>query len=266
MQGLIDGLSILGSPFVDGDSVYLGATNGAITRTKPYAPNHLVYVGTVTTASAGSAGRMYVNIQNGYELEELHDVSAQTPADKDGLFYNSTTSLWESRQVAATDINANVSNTEFSYLDGVTSSIQTQINNAQTLSIECIAGTFASPADLTTYFWCIGGTFLIAATASTGQGSKFAYAFEITGITIRMTTTTAGSAEDSTLYLRNITASTSTLMGTFKTNGNLAYTSITGLAISCNTTDEYCFEMRSPTWATNPVNLRLTASLFLRRT
>jgi len=54
MQGLIDGLSILGSPFVDGDSVYLGATNGAITRTKPYAPNHLVYVGTVTTASAGS--------------------------------------------------------------------------------------------------------------------------------------------------------------------------------------------------------------------
>jgi hypothetical protein len=266
MQGLIDGLSILGSPFVDGDSVYLGATNGSITRTKPYAPNHLVYVGTVTTASAGSAGRMYVNIQNGYELEELHDVSAQTPADKDGLFYNSTTSLWESRQVAATDINANVSNTEFSYLDGVTSSIQTQINNAQTLSIECIAGTFASPADLTTYFWCIGGTFLIAATASTGQGSKFAYAFEITGITIRMTTTTAGSAEDSTLYLRNITASTSTLMGTFKTNGNLAYTSITGLAISCNTTDEYCFEMRSPTWATNPVNLRLTASLFLRRT
>ena len=156
--------------------------------------------------------------------------------------------------------------TELSYVKGVTSAIQTQINNAQTLSIECISGTITSPADLTTYYWCIGGTFLTASTSVTGQGSKFAYAFEITGITIRMTTTTAGSAEDSTLYLRNITTSTSTLMGTFKTNGNLAYTSITGLAISCNTTDEYCLEMRSPTWATNPANLRLTASLFLRRT
>ena len=156
--------------------------------------------------------------------------------------------------------------TELSYVKGVTSAIQTQLNNAGTLSIECISGTITSPADLTTYYWCIGGTFLTASTSVTGQGSKFAYAFEITGITIRMTTTTAGSAEDSTLYLRNITTSTSTLMGTFKTNGNLAYTSITGLAISCNTTDEYCLEMRSPTWATNPVNLRLTASLFLRRT
>ena len=156
--------------------------------------------------------------------------------------------------------------TELSYVKGVTSAIQTQINNAQTLSIECISGTITSPVDLATYYWCIGGTFLTASTSVTGQGSKFAYAFEITGITIRMTTTTAGSAEDSTLYLRNITTSTSTLMGTFKTNGNIAYTSITGLTISCNTTDEYCLEMRSPTWATNPANLRLTASLFLRRT
>ena len=95
LQGLIDGLSILGSPFVDGDSVYLGATNGAITRTKPYAPNHLVYVGTVTTASAGSSGRMYVKIQNGYELDEIHDVSAQTPVDGDTLIYNSSNGLWE---------------------------------------------------------------------------------------------------------------------------------------------------------------------------
>lgn len=156
--------------------------------------------------------------------------------------------------------------TELSYVKGVTTAIQTQLNNAGTLSIECIAGTITSPVDLATYFWCIGGTFLTASTSVTGQGSKFAYTFEITGITIRMTTTTAGSAEDSTLYLRNITTSTSTLMGTFKTNGNIAYTSITGLAISCNTTDEYCLEMRSPTWATNPANLRLTASLFLRRT
>jgi hypothetical protein len=130
LQGLIEGLSILPtSTYADGDSIYLGATAGAITNVKPFAPNHLVYVATVTTASNGSAGRMYVKVQNGYELDELHDVSAQTPVNKDGLFYNSTTGLWTARQVAATDIDANVSNTEFGYLDGVTSNIQTQFDN-----------------------------------------------------------------------------------------------------------------------------------------
>jgi hypothetical protein len=168
--------------------------------------------------------------------------------------------------IASLDTTTYPSLTELSYVKGVTSAIQTQLNTAGTLSIECAAGAIASPVDLAIYYWCIGSTLLNATTSVTGKGSKFAYNFEIIGITIRMTTTTAGSAEDSTLYLRNITAATSTLMGTFKTNGSIAYTSITGLTISCNTTDEYCLEMRSPTWATNPVSLRLTASLFLRIT
>lgn len=136
MQGLLDGLSILPtSTYADGDTIYLGATAGSITKTKPYAPNHLVYVGIVTTASNGSAGRMYVRVQNGYELDEIHDVSAQTPSNNNGLFYNSTTGLWTARAVAATDIDANVSNTEFSYLDGVTSAIQTQLDSKQASSV-----------------------------------------------------------------------------------------------------------------------------------
>jgi hypothetical protein len=132
VQGQLDGLSLFPtSTWADGDFVYLGATAGTVTKTKPYAPDHLVYLGYVVKASAGSAGRMYVKVQNGYELDELHNVSAQTPVNKDGLFYNSTTGLWTARQVAATDIDANVSNTEFGYLDGVTSSIQTQLNGKE---------------------------------------------------------------------------------------------------------------------------------------
>ena len=111
LQGLLDGLSILPtSTYADGDSIYLGATAGSITNVKQYAPNHLVYVATVTTASNGSAGRMYVRIQNGYEVDELHNVSAQTPANKDGLFYNTSTSLWEARQVVTADISNFVEN------------------------------------------------------------------------------------------------------------------------------------------------------------
>ena len=103
LQGLLDGLSILPtSTYADGDSIYLGATAGSITNVKQYAPNHLVYVATVTTASNGSAGRMYVRVQNGYELDELHNVQAQSPSLNDTLYYDNTVSpaQWKTASIS----------------------------------------------------------------------------------------------------------------------------------------------------------------------
>ena len=103
MQGLLDGLNLFPtSTWADGDPVYLGDTAGSITKTKPYAPNHLVYLGFVTTASNGSAGRMYVKVQNGYELDELHNVQARTPALKDTLYYDNTVSpaQWKTASIS----------------------------------------------------------------------------------------------------------------------------------------------------------------------
>jgi hypothetical protein len=98
VNGLLDGLSILPtSTFADGDAIYLGATAGTITNVKPTAPNHLVYLGFVTTANNGSAGRMYVRVQNGYELNEIHDVSISSPTNGQTLTYNSTSGLWENQ-------------------------------------------------------------------------------------------------------------------------------------------------------------------------
>jgi len=95
VNGLLDGLTTLPtSTFADGDAIYLGATAGTITNVKPTAPNHLVYLGFVTTASNGSAGRMYVRVQNGYELNEIHDVAISSPTTGQTLTYNSSTSLW----------------------------------------------------------------------------------------------------------------------------------------------------------------------------
>ena len=113
VQGEMHNLSILPtSTWSDGDIIYLGATAGSITPTKPFAPNHMVYVATVITASNGNAGRMYVRVQNGYELDELHDVSAQTPSPNDGLFYNSGTGLWTARAGTKSDVGlGNVDNT-----------------------------------------------------------------------------------------------------------------------------------------------------------
>lgn len=104
-EGLLDGLSIVqpSSGWADGDIVYLGATAGTITRTKPYAPNHLVYLGVVTTASNGSAGRIQVTVQNGYELNEIHDVDVvSTPAvNNDVLTYvTGPPNLWKPKSIS----------------------------------------------------------------------------------------------------------------------------------------------------------------------
>jgi len=88
------------SAFSEGQQLYLSPTTaGAYTTTKQYAPNHLVYVGVVTRSHV-SLGTIDVKVQNGYEMDELHDVSAQNPSNNDGLFYNTTTSLWEKKSIA----------------------------------------------------------------------------------------------------------------------------------------------------------------------
>lgn len=78
----------------------MGATAGTITVTKPYAPNHLVYIGVIERANNGN-GQIYVRVQNGYEMDELHNVSAQNPTNGQVLIYNETTSLWEKANLTA---------------------------------------------------------------------------------------------------------------------------------------------------------------------
>jgi hypothetical protein len=101
LNGQLDGLSGLkpSAGWLDGDAVYLGDTPGSITRVKPHAPKHLVYLGFVTTANNGSAGRMYVRVQNGYEMDEIHDVFAQNPNNGDTLQYNTSNNLWETKPI-----------------------------------------------------------------------------------------------------------------------------------------------------------------------
>jgi hypothetical protein len=46
-------------------------------------------------------GRLYVRVQNGYEMDELHNVSAQNPTNGQVLIYNQTTSLWQKANLTA---------------------------------------------------------------------------------------------------------------------------------------------------------------------
>jgi hypothetical protein len=97
--GVVDGLNL--GAYQDGDTLYLGATPGSVTATKPYAPNHLVYVGIVERANAGN-GELYVRVQNGYELDEIHDVQINSPRQSgQTLIYDNTTSLWKNARITA---------------------------------------------------------------------------------------------------------------------------------------------------------------------
>lgn len=90
------------SAYTDGQQLYLSPTTaGALTATKPYAPDHLVYVGIVEYAHANH-GKLFVKVQNGYELDELHNVAAQSPSNGHTIVYNSSTSLWEKNTVSLT--------------------------------------------------------------------------------------------------------------------------------------------------------------------
>ena len=83
-----------------GTQLYLsGTTAGAWTSTKPSAPIHLVYVG-IVVRSHPTQGVVEIRIQNGYELEELHDVAISSPVNNQGIFYNSSNDLWENKSIA----------------------------------------------------------------------------------------------------------------------------------------------------------------------
>jgi hypothetical protein len=89
-RGYVSGVD-LSVGFTEGDTLYVGESGG-FTKTKPYAPEHLVYVGVVVRAT--SNGIIYVATQNGYELDEIHNVDLITnaPVSGDFLKYNGT--LW----------------------------------------------------------------------------------------------------------------------------------------------------------------------------
>ena len=99
-EGLLAGLdtSAAGS---EGDPVWLGANGNLIygLPNKPYAPVHLVFIGIVTRKQQNN-GEIFVKVQNGFELQELHNVDLITTVPVNGqiLGYNGT--LWVNKTIA----------------------------------------------------------------------------------------------------------------------------------------------------------------------
>lgn len=105
-NGRLDGIDTSGATAA-GDTVWLSSTAGGRVYVNPPAkPAHAVYLGVVTRKHAVT-GEIEVKVQNGYELQELHNVENGTPTTGDVLRYNSTNSLWE-HSPALTDLTTTV--------------------------------------------------------------------------------------------------------------------------------------------------------------
>jgi hypothetical protein len=93
--GNITGLNLPTSSFTDGDIVYLSpSVAGGLTITKPLAPSHICKLGSVTRAHP-TQGSIEIKIENGWQLDELSDVTIPlVPADSVLLQFSRVDSLW----------------------------------------------------------------------------------------------------------------------------------------------------------------------------
>ena len=185
------------SAYSIGDRLWLGTTAGSVTTTPPAEPNHTVFIGTVTR-SQNTNGRILYAIQNGYELNELHGVQISTEANRQVLVYDSATSLWINRLLQAADMPTGidaanigtgvVSNTEFGYLDGVTSAIQTQLNAKVNSTLLYQSQNATNIPAASTYFGCLFGGALSIVSADTLRRTPIATAGTLTKLYVQTST------------------------------------------------------------------------------
>jgi hypothetical protein len=110
-EGLLAGLNTTAASI--GDPVWLGSTGTLLygIANKPVAPLHMVSIGVVTRVNANN-GEIFVKVQNGFEIEELHNVLIQSVANNQVLQYETATSLWKNKTLDKTSVGlSNVDNT-----------------------------------------------------------------------------------------------------------------------------------------------------------
>lgn len=173
---------------VNGSVVYLSpSVSGSLTTTKPYAPNHLVSLGTIIRTHQNE-GVIEVRIQNGFELEELHNVVATGVSNNQGLIYNSASGLWYNTTLtsslisdfneavddrvgsglfaAGTGINLNYNDAGNSFTVSVTGLINNPTNNRILTSRDSTTTGIDAESNLT-----FDGGNLIVGSSHTSSGS-----------------------------------------------------------------------------------------------
>ena len=219
-HGVLSGLDT--SMANDGDTVWLSPSvaGGLVygTANKPVAPNNIVFIGYVTRSNSQN-GAIYINPQNGFELDELHNVLITNPTNNQVLTYDSASSLWKN----ATNPADGVTNLVFTapLTGGTVTSTGTVGLDQSALSI-----TKSQVSDFT------AGTVAYASNAGTAVYATTAGA-----------ASTAGTA---TYSVTSGTASYATTSGTaVSISGSITPSQVTGTAVI--TSDSRLSDARTPT-------------------
>lgn len=235
LSGDIAGLDT--SAFAAGTQLYLSSsTAGTYTSTKQYAPNHLVYIGVVTRSHVNQ-GSIEVRIQNGYEMDELHNVSAQNPTNGQVLIYNESTSLWEKHTLTdGTGISITegagsitVANTGVLSLTGTADEVEVSASTgAITLSLPATinANTTGNAATVTNGVYTNGSysdpTWITALAGSKITGNISGSAANVTG-TVAIANGGTGATDAATAL---------TNLGAYPASNPSGYTTNTGTVTS----------------------------------
>ena len=239
--------SIQGESWSDGDLLFLSATvEGGMTTTRPTAPNHGVVLGYVVYSHVNQ-GKIYIKIDNGYEIGELHNCYLPSPNNNDGIFWSSGTTRYENKSIST--------------VLGYTPS------QGYTLLFTAGISSLISPADATTYYFGSGRASIYSpdhAVVIPKAGTLKAISF------FHVVNSTLGTAENSTLsvQVRNTgysgsVSTTTQITNTYKFNTTYNSTMFTGLNIDLPEGCAVDIKWLTPTWVTNPAQIQINATLFI---
>lgn len=227
--GIISNLNTSG--LTGGTAIWLSPTvAGSFTETKPQAPYHTVLIGYVVRVSS-TVGSIFVNISNGWELDELHDVRINNKQIGDLISlsaYNgsdvwvNTTTLNGSYTITGNttvggQVKANsVSATTYYnlptdvYTTGGTPNNTTKTytftnNTGGTFTVNALTdifttgGTYDSGSSTITFTNNTGGTFTVTGITASGGGGTFTGG-TVTGPTNFTSGLTANTVSATTYY------------------------------------------------------------------
>jgi hypothetical protein len=258
-EGLLAGLDT--STATAGDPVWLGTNGGLIfgLANKPTAPAHLVFIGVVTRVQSNN-GEIFVKVQNGFELDELHNLSVANASDGDMIKYVASTGLWTKIAASTTNI---VEGTNLYYTDARVNTYLTTNNYATQSYVSTAISNLvdSAPTTLDTLnelAAALGDDPNFATTVATSIGTKVPLTRTITingtsydlsadrtwniaaGVTSFNTRTgaitpasgdytTAQVTESGNLYYTDARARLSISLTTTGTSGAATYDSVTGV-------------------------------------